>query len=162
MRCLSRLVHGSYLLKYVFWKGGGGLRCVLQCRSWIAECSDTFNTARDLKSLRRCGVLIDMSVKKVRDLNPSDPIVAVQDHLFQEYWRLCFSLVRSKSTAMLRHMYGLPEMLAGLLHDIPEYRARTRAEFESVYDGYQQATEREEEHVQDMVSKSFFPTAPRD
>lgn len=127
-------------------------------RSWVEELCAVFHTAEDLAGLRRCGIIVDMSDKRLARLAMDDTLVLVQDKLYSEYFCLCFNLVRSRATAMIRHILGLPEMFAGLLHNDSTKQQESFSKLKSFYEGYMAASVRKEEVVKHMVARSLFGT----
>ena len=85
-------------------------------RSFMVELKATLRTAGDRQGLSRCGIMTDFSAKTNAYLTIENAQVTLDNSSYGEYWRLVFNVIRSKSASMVRHVVGLPEMTAGLVH----------------------------------------------
>lgn len=115
-------------------------------------------TARDVPGLRRCGIMVDFSAGQRKAMKVDSPEVALEDHKFKQYWNLVFSLMRSRSASMLRHIWGVPELLAGLHHKDERLRKHTFAKFQKIVEAYNTAKGRGEQIIVDMTKRSPLGT----
>ena len=78
---------------------------------------DTLLSVSDHTMLERCGIVTSVqSFGSKRVICRDSPCVLHQNDLFQSFWRLAFSMVRSHATVLSRHTSGCPYVLAGILH----------------------------------------------
>lgn len=122
------------------------------------ELREVLKTASDLKGLAHIGLAVDFSERKFSKMHIDDPLVAAEDARFREYTNLLFCIVRSRATSMLRHVLGLPEMLAGLVHSDPEKRDITWKKFQALVAAYRAALARQEPEVKAMVARCQLST----
>ena len=122
----------------------------------MSELRGVLVTGRDRRSLSHIGIKVDFSPTKYRDMQESCDEVHFQDGRMGEYWNLVFSLIRSRSTSLLRHILGLPEMLAGISHEDHEKQQASLEKFKKLYSAYDAAKQRAEPCVKAMVHKCLF------
>ena len=122
----------------------------------MSELRGVLVTGRDRRSLSHIGIKVDFSPTKYRDMQESCDEVHFQDGRMCEYWNLVFSLIRSRSTSLLRHILGLPEMLAGISHEDHEKQQASLEKFKKLYSAYDAAKQRAEPCVKAMVHKCLF------
>lgn len=115
-------------------------------------------TASDMKGLAEFGVISDFSDQKYQSMGLADPCVIVQDGLYREYWNLCTCLIRSRATSMLRHVLGMPESLAGLLHSEPTKKDISLKKFQQLTAAYRAASARPEAEVVAILARSQLGT----
>ena len=84
--------------------------------SWMSEFKSMIRTGDDLSALGECGFLVNFSSLKRQMITLGSPVVKDQDAQMATYWKLCRSLLKTRSSSMALHSCSFPGILAGLLH----------------------------------------------
>lgn len=124
----------------------------------MSDLQGVVSTTFDLVAMSRFGLVTTFHDPKYNRLKVEDPVVVTEDCKFREYWQLCYSLIRSRATSMLRHVLGFPEMLAGLKHKDTAKQDLTWQNFRKLSEVYSAAILRTEHEIRLILEKSQLGT----
>jgi hypothetical protein len=124
------------------------------------ELKATIKTGGDLAGLKNCGILVDFSSQRCKLVTVQSVAVYGQDCKYRSYWKLVFSIVRSRASSMIRHTNGFPELLLGMRSKKDTEVAASIALFKRYYDAFSFAQRLGNPDIAAMVKRSALNSTP--
>jgi hypothetical protein len=120
---------------------------------FMSQLKETLLVATKPDLLCRLGLFVDYS--PIENLGYCDvhAVIATQDDMMQSFWRFVFNMLRSHSIVMVRHIFGWPYLLAGLLHPDPARQKDTFAFLKEAEETRLTARTKGSPDIQKMVSQ---------
>lgn len=128
-------------------------------RRWVEETKAVYRVGSDLAKLSKCGLVVDFSSPVFSQMGADDPRYHLERQKMENLWKLVVNAIRSKATAMMRHRYGFPESLAGMLDEDREQSVASLQRFKLVVEAFRAAQARQEPAVRELVSRSQLSSA---
>lgn len=119
----------------------------------MEQLADVARTGADKAGLQRFGVVVDFT-SGMRGMEPSNPMVAHQDAMMDNYWKLALNVIAVRASSMSRHTAGFPCLLAGLLHPEEAKVNATWQTFRELVEAFEVASARSEDKTCQMVASS--------
>ena len=125
----------------------------IACRSWIQRLFEVARHGGNKKELARCGLLEWWPSRQLNDTVVKN-LVIVQNGVMYSFWRLCFCVMRSRASSLVRFTSGVPHLLAGILHHDKDKAKKSMDLFGRITKAYDEAALRTDGKVVAILNRS--------